>query len=110
MDRYQEALSELDAAARLDPERTLYRARREELGETDEGDEFPLTDFLADQQDSAGICTSAIFSRVDELLTLKPWGEIDHGLDAIHDVSRRHKSGRSRFLAREMICETISGA
>ena len=31
MDRYQEALSELDAAARLDPERTLYRARREEL-------------------------------------------------------------------------------
>ena len=31
MDRYQEALTELDAAARLDPERTLYRARREEL-------------------------------------------------------------------------------
>jgi tetratricopeptide (TPR) repeat protein len=31
MDRYEEALSELDAAARLDPERTLYRARREEL-------------------------------------------------------------------------------
>jgi tetratricopeptide (TPR) repeat protein len=31
MDRYDEALSELDAAARLDPDRTLYRARREEL-------------------------------------------------------------------------------
>jgi tetratricopeptide (TPR) repeat protein len=31
MDRYEEALSELDAAARLDPERTLYRARRDEL-------------------------------------------------------------------------------
>jgi tetratricopeptide (TPR) repeat protein len=31
MDRYEEALAELDAAARLDPERTLYRARREEL-------------------------------------------------------------------------------
>lgn len=31
MDRYQEALAELNAAARLAPERTLYRARREEL-------------------------------------------------------------------------------
>jgi tetratricopeptide (TPR) repeat protein len=31
LDRYEEALSELDLAARLDPERTLYRARREEL-------------------------------------------------------------------------------
>jgi hypothetical protein len=31
MDRYQEALSEIDMAAKLDPERTLYRARREEL-------------------------------------------------------------------------------
>jgi tetratricopeptide (TPR) repeat protein len=31
MDRYEEALSELETAARLDPERTLYRARREEL-------------------------------------------------------------------------------
>lgn len=31
MDRYQEALSELETAARLDPGRTLYRARREEL-------------------------------------------------------------------------------
>jgi tetratricopeptide (TPR) repeat protein len=31
MDRYQEALSELEIASRLDPERTLYRARREEL-------------------------------------------------------------------------------
>jgi tetratricopeptide (TPR) repeat protein len=31
MDRYEEALSELDLAARLDPQRTLYRARREEL-------------------------------------------------------------------------------
>jgi tetratricopeptide (TPR) repeat protein len=31
MDRYEEALTQLDAAARLDPERTLYRARREEL-------------------------------------------------------------------------------
>jgi hypothetical protein len=31
MDRYAEALSELNAAARLDPERPLYRARREEL-------------------------------------------------------------------------------
>jgi tetratricopeptide (TPR) repeat protein len=31
LDRYQEALAELDAAARLDPDRTLYRARREEL-------------------------------------------------------------------------------
>ncbi len=31
MDRYQEALSELEMASRLDPERTLYRARREEL-------------------------------------------------------------------------------
>ena len=31
MDRYEEALVELDAAARLAPERTLYRARREEL-------------------------------------------------------------------------------
>ena len=30
-DKYQEALSELDIAAKLDPERTLYRARREEL-------------------------------------------------------------------------------
>jgi superkiller protein 3 len=29
--RYQEALSEIDMAAKLDPERTLYRARREEL-------------------------------------------------------------------------------
>jgi tetratricopeptide (TPR) repeat protein len=31
MDRYPEALAELDAAARLDPARALYRARREEL-------------------------------------------------------------------------------
>jgi tetratricopeptide (TPR) repeat protein len=31
MDRYEEALSELDAAARLAPDRTLYRARRDEL-------------------------------------------------------------------------------
>jgi tetratricopeptide (TPR) repeat protein len=31
MDRYQEALAELETASRLDPERTLYRARREEL-------------------------------------------------------------------------------
>lgn len=31
MDRYEESLAELDAAAKLDPERTLYRARREEL-------------------------------------------------------------------------------
>jgi tetratricopeptide (TPR) repeat protein len=31
MDRYDEALSELETAARLDPGRQLYRARREEL-------------------------------------------------------------------------------
>jgi tetratricopeptide (TPR) repeat protein len=31
MDRYQEALSEIEVAARMDPERQLYRARREEL-------------------------------------------------------------------------------
>ncbi len=31
MDRYQEALTELEIAARLEPERPLYRARREEL-------------------------------------------------------------------------------
>jgi Flp pilus assembly protein TadD len=31
MDRNEEALSELETAARLDPERKLYRARREEL-------------------------------------------------------------------------------
>jgi tetratricopeptide (TPR) repeat protein len=31
LDRYREALSELEVASRLDPERTLYRARREEL-------------------------------------------------------------------------------
>ena len=31
LDRYEEALLELDTASRLDPERTLYRARREEL-------------------------------------------------------------------------------
>jgi len=31
LDRYEEALSELDMASRLDPDRTLYRARREEL-------------------------------------------------------------------------------
>jgi tetratricopeptide (TPR) repeat protein len=31
MDRYEEALAELEMASRLDPERTLYRARREEL-------------------------------------------------------------------------------
>jgi tetratricopeptide (TPR) repeat protein len=31
MDRYQEALSELETASQLDPKRTLYRARREEL-------------------------------------------------------------------------------
>jgi tetratricopeptide (TPR) repeat protein len=31
MDRYEEALSELETAARLDPERRLYRARRDEL-------------------------------------------------------------------------------
>ena len=31
LDRYREALSEIDVATRLDPERTLYRARREEL-------------------------------------------------------------------------------
>jgi tetratricopeptide (TPR) repeat protein len=31
LDRYQEALSELESASRLDPERMLYRARREEL-------------------------------------------------------------------------------
>ena len=30
-DRYQEALSELEVASRLDPEKSLYRARREEL-------------------------------------------------------------------------------
>ena len=31
MDRYEEALAELESAAQLDPERKLYRARREEL-------------------------------------------------------------------------------
>jgi tetratricopeptide (TPR) repeat protein len=31
MDRYEEALSELETAARLDPQRKLYRARRDEL-------------------------------------------------------------------------------
>jgi len=31
MDRYDEALTELETAARLDPERKLYRARRDEL-------------------------------------------------------------------------------
>jgi hypothetical protein len=31
LDRYREALSEIDAATKLDPDRTLYRARREEL-------------------------------------------------------------------------------
>jgi Flp pilus assembly protein TadD len=31
MDRNEEALTELETASRLDPERTLYRARREEL-------------------------------------------------------------------------------
>jgi superkiller protein 3 len=31
MDRYEEALSELKTAARLDPERKLYQARRDEL-------------------------------------------------------------------------------
>jgi tetratricopeptide (TPR) repeat protein len=31
MDRYEEALAELDLASRLDPDRMLYRARREEL-------------------------------------------------------------------------------
>ena len=31
MDRYDEALSELETASRIDPGQTLYRARREEL-------------------------------------------------------------------------------
>ena len=31
MDRYQEALAEIETATRLDPDRQLYRARREEL-------------------------------------------------------------------------------
>jgi len=31
MDCYQEALTELEIAARLDPERPLYRARRKKL-------------------------------------------------------------------------------
>ncbi len=31
MDRYEEALVELETAARLDPDRPLYRARRDEL-------------------------------------------------------------------------------
>jgi Flp pilus assembly protein TadD len=31
LDRYEEALTELETAARLDPERPLYRARRDEL-------------------------------------------------------------------------------
>jgi tetratricopeptide (TPR) repeat protein len=31
LDRYREALSEIDVATKLDPDRTLYRARREEL-------------------------------------------------------------------------------
>jgi tetratricopeptide (TPR) repeat protein len=31
LDRYQEALTELETASRLDPERAIYRARREEL-------------------------------------------------------------------------------
>jgi hypothetical protein len=31
MDRYEEAMSELETAARLDPQRALYRARRDEL-------------------------------------------------------------------------------
>ena len=31
LDSYREALSELELASHLDPERTLYRARREEL-------------------------------------------------------------------------------
>jgi Flp pilus assembly protein TadD len=31
MDRYDEALSELETAAKLDPDRQLYRARRDEL-------------------------------------------------------------------------------
>jgi len=31
LDRYEEALSELETASRLDPQRALYRARREEL-------------------------------------------------------------------------------
>jgi tetratricopeptide (TPR) repeat protein len=31
LDRYQEALTEVETAERLDPERAMYRARREEL-------------------------------------------------------------------------------
>jgi tetratricopeptide (TPR) repeat protein len=31
MDHYQDALSEIETATRLDPDRQLYRARREEL-------------------------------------------------------------------------------
>jgi len=31
MDRYEEALAEINTAARLDPGQPLYRARREEL-------------------------------------------------------------------------------
>jgi tetratricopeptide (TPR) repeat protein len=31
LDRYDEALAELEIAARLDPARPLYRARRDEL-------------------------------------------------------------------------------
>lgn len=31
LDRYQPALEEIEVAAKLDPERPLYRARREKL-------------------------------------------------------------------------------
>jgi len=31
MDRYEEALAELEIASRLDPEKLLYRARRDEV-------------------------------------------------------------------------------
>jgi hypothetical protein len=31
MDRYEEALAEINTAAQLDPDRAVYRARREEL-------------------------------------------------------------------------------
>ena len=42
MDRYEEALAELDAAARLDPERTALSRPPRGAHETDEGNQLPV--------------------------------------------------------------------
>ena len=63
MDRYQEALSEIDMAAKLDPERTLVSGAAGRTSEADEGHELALNGTGARERDRLGsspVCTNGV--------------------------------------------------